>query len=430
MNCYCVSGINMKKSLCLVLGMTLLTAAVCTARQTEPIGKVASGKSDNTFLQENPGYQDRAGKYYEKEYLPKAMRQLAETVKLTEKQKAKAGKYLRSFICDWLGSFVKGGGKISRKDVARCLKLMDEKFHGELPRAGYQKYLAWRKGKEGENALGFLMDPEIDFTPTERDLAGINNMHKSSSLFVGMTRRACNSNLFKVIHVDISSVNLFFKGRGLKVRPLDKKARENDMVIPVDTEPYKYIKGEWNKIYLLSDNTIVNVFFSKENNKIIVSRLLLGSRGMGLRQIVNWPGSGKEVDRVDLSEYKKGFQLTGSIKEGMNFLQAIAELKNAGASDISLGIGYLPVAIRKNECPILRWYILPDKTCLKLRAVYVLKKDSSALVVKGLTVGEKGKGYGGKNKWTEQKTVMLKEIELKDYMANQLLKEKALDARK
>ena len=57
----------MKKSLCLVLGMTLLTAAVCTAQQTEPIGKVASGKSDNTFLQENPGYQDRAGKYYEKE---------------------------------------------------------------------------------------------------------------------------------------------------------------------------------------------------------------------------------------------------------------------------------------------------------------------------------------------------------------------------
>ncbi len=103
----------------------------------------------------------------------------------------------------------------------------------------------------------------------------------------------------------------------------------------------------------------------------------------------------------------------------MNLLQAAAELKKIGAIDMSLGVGILPVAIQRNECPILYWYILPDKTCIKLRAVFVRNKNASKLVVKGLTVGERGKGYGGKLNWAKQQTRALKKIDLKDYMTNQ-----------
>ncbi len=286
----------MRKRLCLAAAILLVTAdVICTAQQTEPVGKIASEKSENTFLRDNPEYRDRAGKYYEKEYLEKATHQLAEVVKIADKQKPKAGEILKSFIYDWLGRFVEGGGRISRKDLTQCLSSMDKRFQGELSEAEYEKYLTWRKGKAGANALGFLMDPKIGSGQPEDIPAGINNVRNIDILFVEMSRNNCSSRLIKEIHVDISSVNFFFKGNGLEAKPLGKKDHEPFMVIPVDTDPYKYKKGEWNKIYLLADNTIVNVFYSKKEGNMIVSKILLGTRGLGLTEIINWPEKGREV---------------------------------------------------------------------------------------------------------------------------------------
>ncbi len=112
----------------------------------------------NSFKAPNPGYRDWAGKFCEKQYLPMAVRQLAKAVELTDKQAATARKILRTFIYDYLDSYVEGGNKIAREDWARHIKAMDERFKGQLGPAQYKLYLKWRKDTRGaDNALCFLM---------------------------------------------------------------------------------------------------------------------------------------------------------------------------------------------------------------------------------------------------------------------------------
>ncbi|HUT61547.1 MAG TPA: hypothetical protein VNA25_27215 [Phycisphaerae bacterium] len=124
--------------------------------------RAAAERSDNAFARANPGYKERAGAFYEKEYLGKALDQLAKAAELTDERKTAARKILRTFIDDWLESYVSGGGHINSENLAHCLALMDERFQGELSQAGHKAYLAWRKDETGgSNALAFLMNPRF-----------------------------------------------------------------------------------------------------------------------------------------------------------------------------------------------------------------------------------------------------------------------------
>ena len=112
----------------------------------------------NSFKAPNPGYRDWAGKFCEKQYLPLAVRQLAKAVELTDKQAATARKILRTFIYDYLDSYIQGRGKIAREDWARHIKAMDERFRAQLSTAQYKLYLKWRKDTPGSgNAMCHLM---------------------------------------------------------------------------------------------------------------------------------------------------------------------------------------------------------------------------------------------------------------------------------
>jgi HEAT repeat protein len=116
--------------------------------------------AESEFSRLNPNYRDRAGAFYELEYLGKAVEQLAKTTDLPEQDREKVRAILRTFICDWLDSYVKGGGSISPQDLKRHLAVMDERFQGELAPSQYRAYLAWRSdANRAQNPLAFLMVP-------------------------------------------------------------------------------------------------------------------------------------------------------------------------------------------------------------------------------------------------------------------------------
>jgi hypothetical protein len=145
----------------------LAATSPSTAQPTTGEAKAPAERSDNAFARANPGYKERAGAFYEKEYLGKALDQLATAAELTVEQKMVARKILRTFIDDWLENYVTGNGHISRENLARCLALMDERFQDELSQAGHKAYLAWRKDETGgNNALAFLMNPRFAIQQT------------------------------------------------------------------------------------------------------------------------------------------------------------------------------------------------------------------------------------------------------------------------
>jgi len=117
--------------------------------------------ADNKFSRLNPGYKQGAGGFYEKEYLGKAVEQLAEAAGLTKEQLPFATAILRAYIYEYLDAKVRGGGSVPAEHVQRAFAAMDERFQGELKDEQYEKYLEWSRGRRTEagNALGFLMRP-------------------------------------------------------------------------------------------------------------------------------------------------------------------------------------------------------------------------------------------------------------------------------
>ena len=134
----------------------LRTAREQAARRYPP--NVRPIAIDNDFARQNPRYKERAGRFYEKQYLGKAVDQVVEHAGLSGEQRPAAHAILRAFIYDWLDATVRGGGAMPRAHLDRAFAAMDERFQGELDDAQYRKYLKWRKSQGGaRNALGFLM---------------------------------------------------------------------------------------------------------------------------------------------------------------------------------------------------------------------------------------------------------------------------------
>jgi hypothetical protein len=148
--------------LALALAAATAIGGPTASQPTSSEADATTEKADNPFAEANPGYKERAGKFYEKEYLGRALDQLATAAELTDEQKVAARRILTAFIYDWLESYVGGNGHISIESLSCCLALMDERFEGELSRGGHKAYLAWRKDETGgKNALAFLMNPRF-----------------------------------------------------------------------------------------------------------------------------------------------------------------------------------------------------------------------------------------------------------------------------
>ncbi len=136
---------------------TILTLLILLIPATVRAQEVA-GQARNRFLGSNPGYRERAGAFYEKEYLPHAavaLSRAADQPRFTENE---ASRVLRLFLYEWLDAYIDGGGAISNTDHARILKKLDERMRSALDdNNAFARYLVWRQSQGDNNPLAFLM---------------------------------------------------------------------------------------------------------------------------------------------------------------------------------------------------------------------------------------------------------------------------------
>src|SRR5262249_9024261 len=107
------------------------------------------------------GYLERAGSFYETEYLPGAAAGLARAVGHPRLPEPAARRLLRHFIDDWLGAYIDGEGAISPADYARVVHRVDAEVRTALwDDEAPARYLVWRTQAPGRsNPLAFLMRP-------------------------------------------------------------------------------------------------------------------------------------------------------------------------------------------------------------------------------------------------------------------------------
>jgi hypothetical protein len=114
----------------------------------------------NDFQRANPGYRERAGTFYENEYLPGAAAGLARAAGNPRLSEA-ARRLLRAFVYDWLDAYISGDGALNGAAHAAVLRRLDDRVREALcDDAAYARYLAWRRQAQGaDNPLDFLMRP-------------------------------------------------------------------------------------------------------------------------------------------------------------------------------------------------------------------------------------------------------------------------------
>jgi hypothetical protein len=109
------------------------------------------------FAKENPGYAERAGGFYEKEYLGKALDQFAAFASPTRQELEAVQKELRRFIYNFLEALVADEDCLTPEHHRDCLARLDEAVRPLLSEAKYQKFIEWRSDETGAtNAMAFL----------------------------------------------------------------------------------------------------------------------------------------------------------------------------------------------------------------------------------------------------------------------------------
>jgi hypothetical protein len=151
----------MRQLLIAALAALVLAAAV-------PADQQPAGARKKQFLDLNPDYAKRSGKFYEESYLPGAAASLARAVQSDRLPNAVARALLTGLIYDFLGEYVEGGGQMSRSEQAKVIERLDKRVRETLKdRAAFARYLKWRKETpRTENPLQFLFHMDLPFTPT------------------------------------------------------------------------------------------------------------------------------------------------------------------------------------------------------------------------------------------------------------------------
>ncbi len=113
---------------------------------------------DNEFTRNNPFYKQRAGVFYEAEYVGPSTNALIRDAQVEPQQALGVMDSLRAFVYEYLDAYVRGNGSISPAEVAKCLARMEERFGVLFPTEKQRAfYRVWRDSED--NKLGFLMFP-------------------------------------------------------------------------------------------------------------------------------------------------------------------------------------------------------------------------------------------------------------------------------
>ena len=144
------------------------TSAVLTSRaetRIEPLPEVPTfpvnnGPVDveNSFTKLNPYYKQRAGTFYETEYLGFSAAKLFKLLDLDNAKRVGALDILRGFIYEWLDFNVRDNGRITTEHCEEAVKSMNSKFERLLSPLQFKVYQVWRDDGTGEvNTLYFLI---------------------------------------------------------------------------------------------------------------------------------------------------------------------------------------------------------------------------------------------------------------------------------
>jgi hypothetical protein len=121
----------------------------------------ASAEAADAFRAANPGYIERAGNFYRKDYLPGAVANLVEAVDHPRFTQEDATALLDELIDDFLHAYVAGGGRVAYDTHQQMIEDMDAAVMNRVDdRPAFERYRAWRKTRDrGVNPLAFLMHP-------------------------------------------------------------------------------------------------------------------------------------------------------------------------------------------------------------------------------------------------------------------------------
>lgn len=110
------------------------------------------------FAASNPHYKERAGAFYDITYVSPSAAALFKIAAVRPEQMPKVLTILRSFVDEWLGTYVEGNGSITPVEVADCVGRMDKRFDALFDDLQRRQYRIWRDDATGEhNKLRFLM---------------------------------------------------------------------------------------------------------------------------------------------------------------------------------------------------------------------------------------------------------------------------------
>ncbi len=113
---------------------------------------------ENAFTKLNPYYKQRAGTYYETEYLGFSAAKLFTLLDLDNAKRVGALDILRGFIYEWLDFTVRDNGRITAEHCEEAVKSMNGKFQRLLSPQQFKIYESWRDDGTGEvNTLYFLI---------------------------------------------------------------------------------------------------------------------------------------------------------------------------------------------------------------------------------------------------------------------------------
>ncbi len=113
---------------------------------------------ENDYTKQDPYYKQRAGTFYETEYLGFSAAKLFKLLDLENRKRVGALDILRGFIYDWLDFCVRDGGRITAEHHTEAATAMDAKFRRLLTPLQYKIYEVWRDdGTREVNTLYFLI---------------------------------------------------------------------------------------------------------------------------------------------------------------------------------------------------------------------------------------------------------------------------------
>ena len=134
----------------------------------------AEEEPKNVFLASNPDYRTRAGTFYEREYLPKAVQGLVAAFAPEVLPEETARKVLRDFIYEFLDQYVRDGGEITRRGHAKVLAGLDARIRelADDPRV-LDNYEAWKTGGKPEfpNPIAFSTVLRFQSPPVTLELS-------------------------------------------------------------------------------------------------------------------------------------------------------------------------------------------------------------------------------------------------------------------